>query len=111
MENQLGIDPTALMLSCFWWEDSLDGIPFGSDESLDDEMFEEMMGVHEAGDGPVPDPVPHTLPSDPSEWGAVLAGPERPSPDSPPEVAVEYMDARIAYLQSPAWSSTCVFAC
>ena len=122
MENQFGINPTALMLPCSWWEDSLDCIPWGSDESLDDETFEARMDVHESGDAPLPDPAPHhhvanpndpanmdTLPSDPSEWGAVLGGPDRPSPDSPPEVAVEYIDARIAYLQSLAWSSTCVF--
>ncbi|CAL1165988.1 unnamed protein product [Cladocopium goreaui] len=92
------------------WEepDSLDCIPWGSDESLDDETFEAMMDVHESGDAPLPDPAPHhhvanpndpanmdTLPSDPSEWGAVLGGPDRPSPDSPPEVAVEYIDAAI----------------
>ena len=77
---------------------------------MDDETFEALMGVHESGDEPLPDPAPHhhvvnhndpanldTLPSDPSEWGAVLGGPDHPSPS--PEGAVEYIDARIAYLQ------------
>jgi hypothetical protein len=107
----------------------LDAFPFNSEDSLDDDAFEALMGINDPGDGLLPDttapPPSAAAPSDrnnldtmPVEEGVLdkIAQEEsdKPSP-SPgvgttpaPATTAESLDARIAYLQRH--SCTCIGA-
>ena len=108
-------------------QDSLDEFPLGSDASMDDETFESLMGIHEAGNDVVPsgpgvevyvsnpddpnifDTLPYeardgfpTLDFSPMREGGevdTMKGENQAASSSSQPETVEEMDARIALLQ------------
>lgn len=106
-------------------EDSLDDFPVGSEDSIDDDAFEALMGVSTSFDDPIEDPAlptsPGTDPRDPSNFETLPTDPvyldqvaalyektDPPKAGSSRAMTLTEVDDRITFLRRPACKTKCI---